>query len=229
MENTQRISVVVTYLPISKKIDDMTLKCVDLIYKNTSNQYDITIVSNGVLKENFLSRLEHDCEILESTHNEGNANAWDRGVRNSKNNIIILMDNDVFVQKDWDKEMVDTLHNDAVGVVFPFSVLGTKDYRSKVYRGRKDGFCFGITKEVYNRAGPFLKDQPFHSYYEDDAFFAEVQFKMGLKLVACENSKVFHRGQGTTKKMWNKEIEDGIQLNKEWYENKYNKQYPYLT
>lgn len=228
MQNKLKINVVVTYLPLSKEIDDMTLKCLNLISKNTHNDYDLSIVSNGVVNEYLLKNLVHDCEILEFADNTGNASAWDRGMRNSQNDIVILMDNDVFVKKDWDRQMISTISDKSIGVAFPYSVLGTNDYRARQYRARRDGFCFALRKDVYAKAGPFLKDQPFHSYYEDDAFFAEVQFNLGLRLVACQNSKVMHKGQGTTKKILDKVIEDGIKANKEWFEKKYNNNYPYL-
>lgn len=229
MQNNSKISIVVTYLPLSEEVDTMTIRCLDLIHDNTFNEHEVIVVSNGIARESFITGIKYDCDIIELPQNNGNAYAWDRGVSTAQSDIVILMDNDVFVEKDWDKDMIDRLSENGVGVTFPYSVLETDDYRSKQYRGRRDGFCFALKKETYSKAGPFLKDQPFHSYYEDDAFFAEVQLNLGLKLVACEGSKVFHKGQGTTKSIWNKEIEDGINKNKEWFENKYNKQYPYLT
>lgn len=223
-----KISIIVTYLPVSREIDKMTLKCLELIHGNTYNTYDLTIVSNGKVPESLLSEIKHDCEILESATNSGNAFAWDKGISSSQNSYIVLMDNDVFVRKNWDKEMIDGLSKDNIGVTFPFSVLGTKDYRAKQYRGRKDGFCFAFKKDTYDKAGPFLQDQPFHSYYEDDNYFMNVM-KLGLDLVACENSKVFHKGQGTTQKIMNQEIENGIEANKQWFNNKWGGEYPYLT
>lgn len=223
----QKISIVITYLPVSDNIDRITGKCLEKVEENTFNNKEIILVSNGKVREYLLSNLKVDLEIVELKRNYGNAYAWDRGIQATNNELVILMDNDVFVKKDWDKGMIETLSDD-IAITFPYSILNTNDYRRKEYRGRIDGFCFALKKETYRKVGPFLKDQPFHSYYEDTAFFTEVQFNLNKKLKACPNSKVFHMGQSTTKKIMSAEIKDGVNANKEWFEKKYSKQYPYL-
>lgn len=223
-----KISIIIPYLPVSEKADDMTLKCVDLIYKNTYNEKEVIIISNGNVGYKFLSKMNTDCDIKIYSQNYGCAFAWDRGVEFAKNDIVILVNNDVFVEQDWDKEMVERLSDKNIGATFSYSVLGTNDYRMIQYRARKDGFCFAFRKEVYDKTGPFLKDQPFHSYYEDDAFFAEIQFNLGMDLVGCPTSKVFHKGQGTTKEILDEVVKSGIDSNKTWFENKYDGKYPYL-
>ena len=145
------------------------------------------------------------------------------------------MDNDVWVEKDWDKEMIERLFDPNVGIAFPYSIVGDEFDKLNSgfniqYKGRRDGFCFAFKRNVYNEAGPFLCDQPFVlGYYEDDWFEYRVQYNLGLQLVACESSRVWHKGQSTSKKIWNKELEDGIKANKEWFEKKSNGVYPYVT
>ena len=204
----------------------MSGKCIRKIERNTCNDFESIGVECQYNNEYQIFNLFD--KYVRANNNIGNAAMWDLGILHSSNDIIVLMDNDVFVEKDWDKEMIDKLSDNSIGVTFPYSVLGTDDYRATQYRGRKDGFCFAFRKETYNKVGPFLQNQPFHSYYEDDNFFMEVM-KLGLKLVACESSKVFHKGQGTTKQMMNIEIKDGIEANKKWFEEKWEKEYPCLT
>ena len=218
-----KISIVVTHMPVGPEMFYLTQTCVMCLKENTFNPFELIVVSNGLTTHTW-----GEDALIVNKKNLGNAKAWDAGIGAASNNIIVLMDNDVWVEKNWDREMIEKLSENNVGVTFPYSVLETNDYRSTQYRGRRDGFCFAIKKETYNKAGPFLQDQPFHSYYEDDNFFMGV-IKLGLNLVACSGSKVFHKGQGTTKKILNKEIEDGIEANKQWFNNKWGGEYPYLT
>ena len=217
------ISIVVTHMPVNDEMFYLTQTCVLKLRENTINPFELIIVSNGLITKSWNEDI-----LVVNKENRGNAKAWDMGINVASNNVIVLMDNDVWVEKNWDKEMVEKLSDDNVGVTFPYSILGTDDYRATDYRGRKDGFCFAFNWDVYDMCGPFLQDQPFHSYYEDDNFFMNVMDK-GLNLVACKNSKVFHKGQGTTKKILNKEVEDGIESNRKWFNDKWNGEIPYLT
>lgn len=227
MDNEQKISIVVTYLPVPHEdVIHLTTECFQRIKKNTFYPFELIRVNNGPTLHG-----ENEDVVITNKENLGNAKAWDQGVGVASNNVVVLMDNDVWVEKNWDKEMVDRLSEYEVGITFPYSVVGQiPDDQKKEYRGRRDGFCFAFTKDTYNTAGPFLCDQPFKlGYYEDDWFEYRVQHDLGLKLVACPTSKVWHCGQGTTKKVWSKEIDEGIKANQKWYESKTHKVYPYLS
>lgn len=223
-----KITIVTTHMILDSDTLDMSMKCIDKIRENTYNKYRLVSIDNAS-NPSAISYLTANSDIyIRNSTNRGNALMWDQGMSLPENNIVILMDNDVFVEKDWDKEMVDKLSKLAIGVTFPYSILGTNDYRATEYKSRRDGFCFALRKNTYDNAGPFLQDQPFHSYFEDDNFFMNVM-QIGLKLVSCSTSKVFHKGQGTTKRILNKEIKDGIEANEKWYNNKWNGEYPQLT
>ncbi len=222
MQNNSKISIIVTYLSISDpEIWHMTDECIRKIRTNTFNDFELIFAMNGQTTHTYPVDI-----IVWNKENMGNAVLWDQGVSAANNNIVVLMDNDVWVEKNWDKEMVEKLSDSQIGITFPYSKRGNL---VEDYEGRKDGFLFAFRKETYDEAGPFLQDQPFKlGYYEDDNFEANVQYKLGLKLVACPTSLVWHKGQGTTKKMWSQEVEDGIEANKRWYESIWGQKYPYL-
>lgn len=231
----KKISVVVTiYFPPNiedsgkNEILHLTNKCIERLWDNTYNELELITVKGG-----FGPDYAGDISI-HTEKNLGNPRAWDIGIAAATYDNVILMDNDVWVEEDWDKEMIEKLSDPNTGVSFPHSIVG--DEYDKLhsgfdieYRGRRDGFCFAFNKKTYKKAGRFLEDQPFKlGYYEDDWFFYRVQNKLGLKLISCPTSKVWHKGQGTTKKMWNDYMSKGIDKNKEWYEKKTNNTYPHL-
>ena len=235
MDSETKISIIVTHMVFDDDIWHLSANNHQHLRENTHNPHELIFVSNASsLKYSTMLRSMCD-KYVANTENLGNAKAWDQGVEVASNDIIILMDNDVWVEKDWDIEMVERLKDNTVGIVFPCSIVGEElDKQSAglsvTYRCRRDGFCFGFRKSVYNKAGKFLCDQPFKlGYYEDDYFEYRVQYLLGYKLVGCSSSKVWHHGKGTSKKLWNEEFEKGVEANKAWYEEKANGRYPYLV
>lgn len=226
-----KISIVVTYLPVdNEEVRFLTEECLHRIKNFTHYPHELIFISNG----QTLYGEEANVKV-QNRENLGNGKAWDQGVGVSSEDFVILMDNDVWVERDWDKELIDKLSDKTIGITFPYSIVGDGLNRRNSgfdvsYKGRRDGFCFAFRKDVYDEVGPFLCDQPFKlGYYEDDWFEYRVQYLLGLKLVSCPNSRVWHKSQGTTKKVWSQEIINGIEANKRWYEDKTKAQYPYLN
>ncbi len=229
MAQKEKISIVVTQRILDEEIAELTDKCLQSVIKNTYNPFELIIVDSG---SPLIAITNYADLFLRTSKNIGNPLAWDKGIALSSNEKIILMDNDVVVEKDWDKEMIERLADKKIGVTFPYSIVGDELEKKGAglyvnYRGRRDGFCFAFRKETYDKVGPFLQDQPFKlGYYEDDNFNMEVM-KSGAKLVACSESRVWHKGQATSSKMWD-EVKDGIEQNKEWYKKKWNNEFPHL-
>lgn len=220
-----KISIIVTHLILDDELFNLSSTALQKIKENTYNEYELINVDNGSYKKYRDLLMDTSDIYIKNKFNVGNGRAWDQGVLASNNDIVILMDSDVFVEKDWDKEMVEKL-DENVGITFAYSKRGDL---VEDYAGRHDGFLFAFKKETYRLFGPFLCDQPFVlGYFEDDYFYYKVQ-KGGLKLIACPSSRCWHKGQGTTKKIWNQEMIDGIEANKIWYESKTNGVYPYLN
>lgn len=229
-----KTSIIVTH----KIFDDDLMHLSNINHKrikeNTHYPYELVFVDNAS-DEKYISWLLRNCDTyIRNNENLGNAKSWDQGIKISSGETIILIDNDVWVEKDWDKEMIDKLLEPNVGITFPYSIVGD-EYDKKEsgfsveYRGRRDGFCFAFRRDTYDYVGEFLLNQPFKlGYYEDDMFAYRVQYIMKHKLVACPSSKVWHKGQGTTKKMWTLEMIKGIEDNKKWYEDLTNKIYPFI-
>ncbi len=221
-----KITICVTHMIVDTDTFNLSVECLKRIRNNTWNQFQLICVDNES-NPSTISYLAYNSDIyIRNDRNRGNGMAWDQGIALAENDIIVLMDNDVFVEKDWDVEMIEKLSDPQVGITFAYSKRGDL---IEDYAGRRDGFLLAFRKETYEKAGKFLCDQPFVlGYYEDDWFEYRVQKKLGLKLVACPSSKVWHKGQGTTKKIMSQEILNGIEANKKWYFGLTNGELPHL-
>lgn len=231
MQKNSKISLVMTHRILDDELFELSIKSYIASLK-TKYKFELIFVDNESDLQ-YLDWLARHCDVyIRNAKNLGNGRAWDQGIVASHGDIVILMDNDCVPQvQDWNVEMIDKLDDETIGISFPSSLVGDELDRQEAgltvnYRARRDGFCFAFRREVYEKVGPFLCDQPFkYGYYEDDWFEYRVQYNLGLRLVGCPTSQVWHRGQATTKKM----MQDGIEANRGWYEGKTKGTYPYLS
>jgi len=221
-----KISIIVTHMLFNAELARLSAENNIRIKQYTHYPYELVYVDNASKKE-YVGFLRDNCDTyVRNNYNTGNPHAWDQGVGVSSGDIIVLMDNDVLVDKDWDKEMVDRLSEQSAGITYPSSRVG----QNEEYRTRKDGFCFAFSRETYLRAGKFLVDQPFSlGYYEDDYFAYRVQNELKLNLLGCNASRVWHMGRSTSSKMWDEEFEKGVRANEQWYVDKTNNKWPTIT
>src|SRR3990167_3453786 len=214
------ISIVVTHMILDDELMELSRKNNQKIKEYTGSSFELIHVDN-MSHEQYIDELRNSCDTyIRNNYNAGNPHAWDQGVAVAKYDTIILMDNDCIpMVKEWDRQMVSRVQESDIGISFPHSIR-EKD-APDAYRGRRDGFCFAFKKSTYQRVGKFLVDQPFKlGYFEDDYFQYRVQFELKMKLVACDKSRVWHKGRATSSKITNEKFKEGVELNELWFRNK---------
>jgi len=152
-----------------------------------------------------------------SKENGGNASAWNFGIKLAKYDIILLSDSDIKPHNL--RHMTKCLKED-VGVVFPVRHEGHNDYR------HPDGSFLMFRKSLWEKLEGF--DESYGMYFEDTDFFKKVMAE-GLKLVICEQSRITHFAKETVNKVFtDKEQKDIFKKNKDKFEAKHGKEYPYI-
>lgn len=210
------IDIIVPIYILDEETEAMTRDCLEA-FKETIKPGDRILVVDDHSPRPFDFG---DVEVIKTPKNLGNAGAWNWGIQNSVNDVILLSDNDI-VAADWREQMVKAL--DTYGIVFP-CVFNQRE--GKVIRHLAGEF-FMFRRSLTREIG--VLDEGYGSYFEDTDFFMRAM-KAGHALGVIENTFVTHRSQATFKKAWSDEkMRENFDRNKKRYEEKFGPSYPYLS
>jgi len=167
-------------------------------------------------------------KILQNTKNMGACVSFNRAVKESTAGLLVKIDNDVKVGKNWLTEMVETIEsNPEIGVVgskilnydgksvqdfgssvdrmgYPLSYLGLEGKPKKLPKERRVFYVSGCSmlfrKKIFEEAGMF--DEKFF-IYKDDLDLCWRMKLLGYKTVTNMESVIFHvsgvtQGGGST-------------------------------
>lgn len=218
MKTNKLVSVIV----LNYNGKDMTIKFLESLKKTKFLDYETILVDNGSIDGCAEHVKEHFpyVKVIKNTENLGYAGGMNVGIKVSRGNYVVLMNNDMKVYPDWLGELVKVSKSDKrIGVVVPmlmqnkniiqrvgyiengglllkFRALGKGEVNNGQYKdvieiNHGNGL---IKQEVFDKIG--LLDEKFFVYWEETDFCYRAR-KAGYKVVAAPTSKVWHKGSGT--------------------------------
>ena len=126
---------------------------------------------------------------------------WNNLIRNSKQDIICLLNSDTLVEKGWER-ITEILENKKVGAVGSIT-NNCGGNQKNLGRGEPEeindlsGFCYLFRKEVWKEVGEFPEDMPF--YGQETVFNRKLEDR-GYKLMVDRRVYVHHyKGQSWLK------------------------------
>ena len=202
-------------------------ECLDSILCQTFNDFEIIFVDNGSTDDSidFVKKQYSDqrIKIIQSDKNLGFAGGNNLGLKSTKDEFIVLLNNDTVVDKDWLKYLYELIISDEmIGIVQ--SLVITEGIPSKYYKKNgtvnllghniMDVFDIGldgigeifqatgcsliIRKSLLDETGGLFLDEYF-AYAEDTFLCFKVKF-FGEKIMHTSKSLVHHKGNVTFKK-----------------------------
>lgn len=239
--------IVLTY----NNLEHTTKPCVESILKNTpKDSYELILVDNAstdstqsYLKETSLKN-DHIKLCLNQT-NRGYSGGNNDGIRMATGEIIILLNNDTLVPREWLESLVSPFNNNKdIGLVGPLTNSAGNEQRIdleglnetnyeeiiKPYLARHSGliyktqrlgfFCVAIRKEVIKQVG-YLEERFGIGMFEDDDFCVRV-LKKGFSIIIAESCFVYHKGSFSFNKLSSEKYRELFDKNKNLYENIHN-------
>lgn len=167
------------------KQPDIEKTCLNHIIDNTDHPYKLNFFDNRP--------------------NSGNmSKAWNKLIRESTCELVVIMDSDAFVQPGWLKPLVNAFlnHQDCMmaAPVTGGSPAATPQQimpngkPEEIYNGHLSGFCFMVAKSRIKKMGYFLED--FYIFGQDSRFCDQIKESDGWKMYLCQSSYVVHGFKG---------------------------------
>ncbi|HCL81591.1 MAG TPA: hypothetical protein DHW81_04995, partial [Nitrospiraceae bacterium] len=193
---------------------------------------EVIIVENGSSDDSvlFLSRTYPEVRILKNRVNEGFGPAVNRGVREAKYGIVLLLNNDIRVEKDFIKPLVRHFDDPSVFAVVCKSLVNLTDRvinESVTVPGFSEGLLLSHQPFVHDKNKEDIKnpctnfyasggfgvfdrkkflelggfDDIYHPFYYEDIDLSYQAWKRGWQVLYEPNSVVHHRSHATSRKV----------------------------
>lgn len=225
--------------------------CIEsILLKTDYPNYEIIITDNNSTDgtKDYLIAIEkkfHNIKVILNDENEGFAKATNKGIRVSKGDYIVLLNNDTVVTKGWLTKFVNYLEKyPDIGLIGPVTnFCGNEAKISVTYKGLSDMdpftynytnahsgeffdikmlalFCTAMRREIIEKVG--LLDESFGiGMFEDDDYSHRVKLKE-YRVVCAEDIFIHHFGQVAFKKLIETgEYYDLFEKNRKRFEEKW--------
>ena len=216
----------VSLVILSYRRPDLVENLIRSVWLFTTNvKYELIVVDNGspAGEHRLASPYRDRARIITLASNRYIGDAYNIGVERAKGKFVVLMNNDIVVQPEWLRELIDVLRNDTtIGVVGPKflypggmlqeagALIDNNGYSVQLgKRGDANSPEFNILREVDYCTGAtfacrrdlFIEVLGYDwrwdpGYYEDSDFCFKVR-ELGLKVIYAPKSVVFHLESAT--------------------------------
>jgi len=226
---------------------DYTKLCINSIRLYTKPDYEIIVVDNAST-DGTVEWLKEQSDItaIFNDINKGFPAGCNQGILKSTGDVIVLLNNDIFVTPRWLDNLLSCLNSsDKIGAVGPCSnsaganqilyvnyenldemISFATNYNKsneKLWRERTRlaGFCFAVKKTVINEVGLF-DERFFPGNYEDDDYCFRIR-QSGYKLMFCADTFIHHYGNVSfkTNPLYEGTASDAFHVNGRRFEEKW--------
>ncbi|MCG2686163.1 glycosyltransferase family 2 protein [Candidatus Parcubacteria bacterium] len=209
---------------------EITRDCLESIFSNRGEiEFEVILVDNAstdgsVEKLEKIFAHQQNLRVIKKTENDFLAPAYNRGFQESRGSIIIFMNNDLVVTKNWLPELLKAFGEPQVGIAgvsllsydqkdkidhqgcgLNFLGYATRINAGKVFQPEHSmrkvffvpGAVLAIRRELFETAGGF--DGSYGGYYEDVDLAWQARL-LGYKAVVARGAVVYHRRSWTITK-----------------------------
>lgn len=159
-----KTSIILTCYNQSRTQTHMSMACIANVTKFTDvEDYELIVVDESPkfpIRDDY-KVLKIDKHII--TTGKSYTQAMNHGVEWANGEILVFLQNDVFVHESWLPKMRQYIENHGYEAVFPDQVPRSREYVKQTYtrpvldpeslKGSRDAGCLMITKEAFHRTG----------------------------------------------------------------------------
>ncbi len=167
-----------------------------------SSDYEFIIVDDGSKLPTGFLKDNADTYIRHNPTNKGIAPGWNDGINVARGEYIVVINDDITVQKDWLEKLAKAFEYTGTGVAAP--AVQHIPHRTDGVEELKNwfpGYCFMLSrktieemkaKELKTEDFPGMFDERFVPFNCEDCDYWERLSKLGYKMMRVWNVEIWH-------------------------------------
>ena len=213
------VSIVVPVYNSAHTIDRCLSSIMALQYP--SEKLEVIVVDDGSSDETMDIVRRHPTVITVQKGHGGYPSAMNAGIKMAQGNIIVIVDSDIYLTKDWLAKVLSEFNDSDVGIVSGFiSTASTKSFWARLagydvedrldklktkYVDHIGSTCTAYRKELFKSVGFF--DEKLKRNSDED--LAHSAFKDGWKLVLRKDAVCFHEWRASLRSYFKQQLGQG--------------------
>jgi N-acetylglucosaminyl-diphospho-decaprenol L-rhamnosyltransferase len=210
--------------------------CINSVFKNTKQKYELIVVDNGSKEKETIDYLDSlDCKLIRNKENKGCAGAWNQGINASSGEYVCIINNDILVPENWLLNLKKIYEKNNYVLISPSMREGELTYdleeynkefstllSNRFFKGEYRGVCLFASLDFFKSIGGF--DENFEKgKFEDEDLFMRIK-KIGMNTAVTTSVLVHHYGSKTINKV--KSENNGFEdKNRIYFRNKWKHKY----
>jgi glycosyltransferase involved in cell wall biosynthesis len=179
-----QLSVTIPAWSRTPELADMARRTIERVWEVARVPTEIVVVDNGSPVE-----MPLPARVYRYPENRGVSVGWNTGIGLASAPVVAVLNSDCRVEPGWDEALLDAA-TDGRRIAFPYT-----DHCDGLGFARPDqagtaGWCFVLTKELYEEVGPF--DERFSPAFCEDTDYWHRAWQMGVELSPVPAARVVH-------------------------------------
>lgn len=178
---------------------DYIEECVNSLFENTCSKFELILVNNKCPQKSYKIVKRKADKIIKNKTNLGFGEACNQGVEAATNNLIVLLNADTVVHKNWDEPLIECLNDKSVGMASPMYLNkdGSVQEAGGLIGFRGDTVFFGNGKSLDDAEVNFVRNTVYTSaaavMLRKDDFIKLGKFSSDYKIAYHEDSDLMFR------------------------------------
>jgi glycosyltransferase involved in cell wall biosynthesis len=179
-----QMSVTIPVWSCTPELADMARRTIDRVWEVARVPTDVVVVDNGSPVE-----VPLPARVYRYPENRGVSVGWNTGIRLSSARVVAVLNSDCRVEPGWDEALLDAA-TDGRRIAFPYTDHCDGRGFARPDQGGTAGWCFVLTRELYDEIGPF--DEWFSPAFGEDTDYWHRAWERGVELSPVPAARVVH-------------------------------------
>jgi glycosyltransferase involved in cell wall biosynthesis len=179
-----QLSVTIPVWSRDPELAQMAYRTIERVWDVARVPTEVVVVDNGSPVD-----VPLPARVYRYPENRGVSVGWNTGIRLSSAPVVAVLNSDCRVEPGWDEALLDAA-TDGRRIAFPYTDHCDGRGFTRPDQGGTAGWCFVLTKSLYDEIGPF--DEWFSPAFCEDTDYWHRAWQLGIDLSPVPAARVVH-------------------------------------